>query len=346
MTDERIQTMKTARTTTTSSSLENRTRTHGGGAGTHHETSHPLLDKVLQMVVRGDLAGAADRLFAGLDEILGNSSDEEWKRFVKEVVPQHALAKIIHLDPLSHRAFAKPRGYAGDAVLLDYIYGILDARDQGHVSQWLYDYCSKRFAIRAVRARRRIIAKSIDACAAKNPGRVRVLSVACGHLREAQVSRAVENDHVRELIALDSDAKSLAVAASASSCVKPQHMSVRQMLAGKADFGRFDLIYSSGLYDYLEDRVAQRLTRSLFRMLVPGGRLVLCNFLPTTPDIGYIESFMDWELRYRDRQEIIAFADEIDRSEIASTRYHEDAFRSIGYFELEKGEGRSDREAF
>lgn len=298
----------------------------------------PLLDSILDRILRGETAEAADALFHGLDAILAQSDDEAWRHFAKELVPQHPLRKLIHEDPLAERAYSKPRGYAGDAVLLDYIYGILDAKDRSPLARWLYDYCSRRYAIRAVRARRQIVASAIDSCAEKRPGDVRILSVACGHLREeAQVSRAIAKQHIRELVALDSDPKSLEVAKGASSCITTEHMSVRQLLTGKVDFGGgFDLIYSSGLYDYLDDRVAQRLTRSLFSMLAPGGSIMLCNFLPSTPDIGFIESFMDWDLLYRDRQEILSFANEIDPQEIGVKRYFEDAFRAIGYVQITK----------
>src|SRR5262249_38418269 len=36
--------------------------------------------------------------------------------------------QVLHQDPFTYRAFSKPRGYAGDAVMMDYIYGLGDAR--------------------------------------------------------------------------------------------------------------------------------------------------------------------------------------------------------------------------
>ena len=305
---------------------------------------HPLriaatavLDTVLERIARGERGAALDALFAALDEIRDGLDELEWQNFAKDVVPRHPLAELIHADPLTRRAFAKPRGYAGDAVLLDYIYGILDASDEGPLSQLVHEYCSRRHAIRAVRARRHVVAHAIDRCtSAAHNGGARVLSVACGHLREAQISRAVVGNRVAELVALDSDEESLEVAESMSPCVTTRHMSVRRLLTGQVDLGSFDFVYSSGLYDYLDDRVAQRLTRSLFGMLRPGGRLMLCNFLPTTPDIGFIESFMDWDLIYRKREEIEAFAAEIEPAEVVQSTYSEDAFASIGYLELRK----------
>jgi extracellular factor (EF) 3-hydroxypalmitic acid methyl ester biosynthesis protein len=65
-----------------------------------------------------------------------------------------------------------------------------------------------------------------------------------------------------------------------------------------------DLIYSAGLYDYLDDKVAKKLSATLFDALKPGGRLVLTNFLKDTHDIGWGEAMMDWFLIYRDQADI------------------------------------------
>ena len=81
--------------------------------------------------------------------------------------------------------------------------------------------------------------------------------------------------------------------------------SIRQLLSQKANLGDFDLVYSTGLFDYLQQTTAQRLTSAMFEMLRPRGRLLVANFLPGIRDIGYMESFMDWKLIYRTRQEML-----------------------------------------
>jgi hypothetical protein len=55
---------------------------------------------------------------------------------------------------------------------------------------------------RAVRHRRDLIAATIDETCAARPG-ARILSVACGHLREAALSDAVMTGALSTLIALD-----------------------------------------------------------------------------------------------------------------------------------------------
>ena len=40
------------------------------------------------------------------------------------------------------------------------------------------------------------------------------------------------------------------------------------------EFGQQDVIYSVGLFDYLDDDVLTRLLGTLYRLLSPGGRLI------------------------------------------------------------------------
>jgi hypothetical protein len=70
--------------------------------------------------------------------------------------------------------------------------------------------------------------------------------------------------------------------------------------------GDFDFIYAAGLYDYLPDRIAGRLTEMLFRRLRPNGKLWIANFLPDIADAGYMEAFMDWWLIYRSEEQMLS----------------------------------------
>ena len=62
--------------------------------------------------------------------------------------------------------------------------------------------------------------------------------------------------------------------------VETVHASVRRLLTNHLELGEFDLVYSTGLFDYLRQPIGQRLVGNLFRMLRPGGRLLVANFLP------------------------------------------------------------------
>ena len=105
----------------------------------------------------------------------------------------------------------------------------------------------------------------------------------------------------------------------------------------RRDLGRFHLIYSTGLYDYLQQTSGQRLTATLFEMLAGGGRLLVANFLPGIPGVGYMESYMDWKLVYRTRREILDLAAEIPQAQLHEVKIFAEENRNIIFLELMKG---------
>ncbi len=54
----------------------------------------------------------------------------------------------------------------------------------------------------------------------------------------------------------------------------------------------FDLIYSMSALDAVDELVAEKLLDRLVDLLRPGGRLVLCNSKPHTPDLAFQEVFL------------------------------------------------------
>jgi len=70
--------------------------------------------------------------------------------------------------------------------------------------------------------------------------------------------------------------------------------------------------------------------KTMFDMLKPGGMLLVGNFLSDIDDIGYMESFMGWNLVFRTREEIAALAEEIE-SRVGAMRYFEESERNIGF---------------
>ena len=165
-----------------------------------------------------------------------------------------------------------------------------------------------------------------------------MLSLACGHLREAQVSVAVTEREVGAFIALDQDRESLAVVEREQRAfnVVPVAASVRRFLAAPLAHGRFDLAYSAGLYDYLGDDVAAAVTRALFDTLEPGGLLCVANFAPELRDIAYMEAIMDWNLIYRDEEEVARFASGIPYDRIAESSMTRDSGGNVVYLTIRK----------
>ena len=295
-----------------------------------------FLDRLYHGLAGRDPGRALPSLFEGLQEVRERSTPTEWESFAR-AAQEHGLRGLVHEDPMTRRSFEKPRGYAGDAVLLDYIYRDREPDAPTERGQAVYAYAAARPASCAVRHRRDLLAHLIDRTADRVGDRARVLSVACGHLREARLSVALQAGRIEELVALDADPESLAVVgAEPCPAIRPVERSIGRLLARPGDLGRFDFAYSAGLYDYLEDSLARRLTAALFGLLRPGGRLLICNFLPTVPDSGYMATYMGWSLIYRDLPAIEALAAGVPDGEVAARRFWSDAFGAIGYLELQR----------
>ncbi len=282
---------------------------------------------------------AIDRLFHGLRDLRSSAAEDQWTDMIRTGLA-HPLCQFVHQDPFTSRAFNKPRGYAGDAVMMDYIYG----RDEGWdppnataVGQAIFDYTTGAPASAGVRERRCYIAELLDKIG-RTLTDAHVLSVAAGHLREASLSLAVRRQQFKRFVAMDTDRESVSEMTRQYGRfgIQPMVANARQMLTGKLDLGTFDLIYSTGLYDYLADETGKKLTANLFRALNGGGKLVIANFLPGVRDVGYMEMYMGWHLIYRDRAQMMVLAEGIPASQIEEIRIVAERNENVVIMEMTK----------
>jgi hypothetical protein len=306
-----------------------------------------LLEASCSQLEEGFVQVGMSTLFAGLHKFRLGLPHDEWEGVIEQT-RRHRLFGLVMQDPITRRCFDKPRGYPGDAVLLDLIYKWPTVEDlvvsASEVGRAIYGFTNTSSTAQSVRDRRSTIATLIDRCAATSPG-ARVLSVAAGHLREGVDSVAFREGQLAELVALDQDTESVAEVGRGfdRTVVTPICSSLRPLLTGCHGLGEFDLIYSAGLYDYLAIDTAVRLTARLFGMLRPGGRLWVANFLPGIAAVGYMEACMDWHLLYRPVNEIQEFAREIPESDLSSCSMQIDRHNHIGSLELvrrENGAGK------
>jgi extracellular factor (EF) 3-hydroxypalmitic acid methyl ester biosynthesis protein len=299
-----------------------------------------LLDHVYECLRDGRVEEGMNELLPGLQARRLSASDGEWADVVNRCL-RHPLRQLLHQDPLTHRAFAKPRGYAGDAPLLDFIYGCEEGwpvpEGTTELGRKIFAYTTRSAACEGVRARRGFIAGLLDRLAEATP-RPHVLSVAAGHLREVLLSGAVRRRKLGRYVALDADRASVGEVEQAYAAygVEAVAASVRHLLTGRVRLGTFDLVYSTGLYDYVPATTGRRLTWALFEMLRPRGRLVLANFLPGIPDLGYMESYMAWNLIYRTRLEMLDLTMDIPQAAIRDVRLFAEENQNILFLEVTK----------
>jgi extracellular factor (EF) 3-hydroxypalmitic acid methyl ester biosynthesis protein len=303
-----------------------------------------MLNEVHDLFSAGCIDEGMAKLLPSLQARRLELDDHAWGELARLCL-EHPLCQFLHEDPFTYRAFSKPRGYAGDAPLLDYIYGEEEgwpAPKTSEMGRKIFASTSRSSACEAVRARRGFIADLVDRIVDDVP-RPHILSIAAGHLREAHLCSAVKRRKFGRYVALDSDRESLAEVQRSYGRfgVESVTASVRQLLTHRVDLGAFDFVYSTGLFDYLPLAAAQRLTSEMFQMLRPRGQLLVANFLPGILDVGYMESFMDWKLIYRDRSDMIQLADDIPQEQIRDIRVVAEDNQNIIFLLVTKADERS-----
>jgi SAM-dependent methyltransferase len=264
---------------------------------------------------------------------------QRWKETLA-ACRRHRLGQLLLDDPLTRRSFTQPRGYAGDAELLDIIYaqdwrGITPPPSA--VGQAIFAHTIACKAPAAVRERRDLLARKIDE-ACRRVSSPHILSVACGHLRELALARSYRAGLVGRFVGLDQDALSLAEATRSlpDAPVETIPGSIKLLFGGALAREQFDFIYTAGLYDYLDEPFAQRLTARLFAMLRPGGQLLVANFGEGVEDAGYMEAFMNWSLIYRDEPAMHRLAAGVPPAELAALQSFADDAGAVLYLQLER----------
>ncbi len=300
-----------------------------------------FLDEVQNLFASHSATFAMGRLGSGLHQLKRRLNSFEWGRF-KMAWRHHPIARIVHQDPFTSWSYRKIRGYPGDARLLDFIYGAdsvaNDIARASDVGREIHAFSTQTAAPVAVRERRDILASLVDQIADDRQQAISVLSIACGRLREAEKSRALAEAKIERWVALEHDAKNIAHIRKQfnATAIEPFGGSIPGLLSDQYRLGSFDLVYAGSLYDYLTPGIAARLTEAMFSMLKPGGTLLFANFAKDIPDDGYMETFMDWQLRFRDETELEEFWSKLPNCDVTARQTFRGANGNVIYGRLSK----------
>ena len=295
-----------------------------------------LLDVTATALLEGgDPVTSLAMLSAGLRIARSCMAAADWQAYCS-TLRAHPLGAILRQDPVTARSAARPRGYAGDAVMLDLIYGepiLAEAlAATTPLGRAINTVTNATPVTVALRERRALLASWVDAATAEAASPT-IFTVASGHLREADDSAAFKDGAIGRWVALDQDVESCdEVATRLGRRVETVPRSIGAILKGDYVLENVDLAYAAGLYDYLPQGLATRLTRQLVRMLRPGGRFYFANYAAGIWDAGYMESAMDWPLTLRNRSEMAAIA--AGAGPDATVRHWSGAHGAIHYCEI------------
>jgi extracellular factor (EF) 3-hydroxypalmitic acid methyl ester biosynthesis protein len=223
--------------------------------------------------------------------------------------------------PIWRRSYEKPLGYPGDFEVMEMIYAW--RREGASLADQLMHRLGTTTA-ECVTTRMMVIRRLIAETALERaPAPIHVTSLGAGPAREI-----VDYLQLRSLPApiqfnlIDQDHAALsrvyertysdAIRLKGRALVSCLHASFSQFLKPGELLGVLppqDLIYSTGLVDYLSPARAKSLTEALYARLAPGGTLAIGNLHASPTNTFWpMEFICDWSANYRSRQDMSELA--------------------------------------
>lgn len=206
----------------------------------------------------------------------------------------------------------KPYGYPGDFVIIDAIYS---ARPRTNGYGRLFDehFLGMAAAV-ATRNRKEDFKRIIGSVVDKTPSLTRVMDLASGPCRDLKEFFDENPDKVGRVSVdcYDFDENAITFGAALMSGLKNVKFFKRNALrlALKKDIkseiaDEYNLIFSTGLFDYLDDGIAIKLLHNLKTVLKKDGVMAISNYKEKqhNPSAYLMEWVADWNLIYRSENE-------------------------------------------
>ncbi len=286
---------------------------------TRGEARAQYLDEIGPLVIE-----RLNRAAAELPALVAGVAEEDqpaWRGFCST-----QLGHLFALSPFMRRARGKPLGYAGDYEMMNMLYRD-HAEGESLFGQAVNLYATQEAAARANINRIELLEGLIRETAARVQGPIRIASVGCGPAHEiAVVLRRWPQLGPRLQVALiDQEERSIAwceraltpLANRTGARIEFIRESVRRLIASRQlsrALGPRELIYSAGLFDYLNERSFSALLGALYAALVQGGLLAVGNVAVDNPSRAAMEYFSGWFLIHRSADQLRTFARDLSPS--------------------------------
>jgi SAM-dependent methyltransferase len=227
----------------------------------------------------------------------------------------YPIREMSRTSPFFHHSFHKPRGYPGDFATIEIIY---ENRPTGDdlASLVFDDYYLSSPPAQAVRNRLDYLVERLQEQVATRADRgtnpVRILNLGSGPARElVRLSEDATFARAADVTCVDLDPAALAFARGrldgrlrrpvTTVCTDVAHLFKDEALRSEP----FDVVYAAGLFDYLRASLASRLIEGCYRLLAPGGVLIIGNFSrELSPNDRILMAWLlEWILIYRDESD-------------------------------------------
>jgi extracellular factor (EF) 3-hydroxypalmitic acid methyl ester biosynthesis protein len=273
-------------------------------------------------VVTPELQLRIDEARQGLQALVSDLTPEQHASYRAWSSAQ--LSPFLKQSPFLRRALEKPLGYAGDYEMMNMLYR--DPNEGETLFGRAINICfTDEPAAKANKNRISYIGSIIRKAILRKPtGRVCIASLGCGPAREIEtlLTESPELGERIDVALIDQEERAIAhceqtlapLAAATGARVHFIRESLRTLLQRERlsqKLGRCELIYSAGLFDYLDDRMFRRVLGVLYEALAEGGMLAIGNVALHNPSRWVMEYFVSWFLIHRTPEQLRSLASDL-----------------------------------
>jgi len=251
---------------------------------------------------------------------------------------------LLELIETNRHVYQKPLGYPGDFIMMNYIYDYHKGNYLGNSAyEKLINNYTCNIPISCSNIRRKDFLKKIIIEALEKSSDTKILSFACGPARELlELLREGKINKLLVFKCLDPEKKALDYISTEINKIelsKKMMLSIEYLYRDIASIIRDknlkkslqgqDLIYAFGIFDYLSEKMASRLTKELYELLQYGGKLVIFNASSKNNSYrAYYELLGEWNMVHRTEEQMLSWTKDIGNT--AEIKF-EDLFKGNSY---------------
>lgn len=253
---------------------------------------------------------------------------------------QRALGYLL-LDPIeiNRRIYQKPLGYPGDYVIMNYIYDYKG--DKAYLGSSTYEKLINNYTctipVSCSNVARKDFLKKIIIETIHNNEAPKIISLGCGSARELieTLEEGINKPTLFKCLDLELGAlkyienvlDKISLEKKRPLSIKYIHRDITGIIRDKKlrdEIKDNNLIYLSGVFDYLSDKMAERITSELYALLERNGTLIICNIsLENNTHRAYYELLGEWCMIHRTKKEMLSWVENLQgaSSEFAHPLY-------------------------
>jgi SAM-dependent methyltransferase len=259
----------------------------------HEEAILSLIEKL----------GPDEREYSMINNLVNRLTDEEEGKAFRELI-----MPVLNGDTLYGYTYQKPLGYAGDYMLIEKMYQTYVSPDPKWQKWDIYYHTHE--ATRAVRNRKTYFIKLMEERYYMSSAPLRVLILGSGPATDVHEFFLLNPNAAVTFDCLDIDQRAIEYAMNKNKKFLSRLNFIKMNVLRFKPETKYDLIWSAGLFDYLNDRLFTGLVNRFKSNLKTNGEMVIGNFSTENPTQRVMEVMGEWFLNHRSSEHLKQLARE------------------------------------